>query len=202
MSVPLPRLNRRCAHPRGSRAALALLAFALIFPLTARTATFSRLLTEQSAITFTYQQMGVKMDGKFGQFTARMEFDPAKPAAAKAEVDVAVSSIDTGYAEGNSEVVGKTWFNAKAFPVARFVLSSLRAQGGNRYQIAGKLTIKGATRDLVFPATFTAQGGSAVFDGAFILHRADFAIGEGEWASFDTVANDIQVRLHLVAASH
>jgi polyisoprenoid-binding protein YceI len=72
--------------------------------------------------------------------------------------------------------------------------------GGNRYSVAGKLTIKGRTRDVVVPATFTAQGATGVFAGSFTLRRGDFAIGEGAWSAFDVVANDVQVRFNIVAA--
>jgi polyisoprenoid-binding protein YceI len=73
--------------------------------------------------------------------------------------------------------------------------------GGNRYDVAGKLTIKGKTQDIVVPATFTAQGNSGVFDGTFTLRRGDFSIGEGAWAKFDIVANDIQIKFRITAAS-
>ncbi|MEN9493739.1 MAG: hypothetical protein RJA63_4188, partial [Pseudomonadota bacterium] len=33
---------------------------------------------------------------------------------------------------------------------------------------------------------------------SFSFKRSDFAIGEGPWAAFDAVANDIQVKFHLV----
>ena len=72
--------------------------------------------------------------------------------------------------------------------------------GGNRYSVVGKLTIKGRTRDVVVPATFTTQGATGVFAGSFTLRRGDFAIGEGAWSAFDVVANDVQVRFNIVAA--
>ena len=59
----------------------------------------------------------------------------------------------------------------------------------------------GQTRDVLVPATFTAQGNTGVFDGMFTLRRGDFSIGEGAWAKFDIVANDVQVRVRLHASS-
>jgi len=38
-----------------------------------------------------------------------------------------------------------------------------------------------------------------VFNGGFVIRRAEFSIGEGMWAKFDVVANDIQVNFQLVA---
>jgi len=145
--------------------------------------------------------MGVKVDGKFRKFAAKFNFDPAKPTEASIAIDVDLASVDTGAPEGDQEVAGKPWFNTKAFPTAQFVSTSVKAVGGNRYDVAGKLTIKGKTQDIVVPATFVAQGNSGVFDGTFTIRRGDFAIGEGAWAKFDIVANDIQIKFRITAAS-
>lgn len=177
------------------------IALAAVLPFAAGAAEFNQVQPDKSAITFTYQQMGVKMDGRFRKFAARLNFDPARPAEAKAAIDVDLASVDTGAPEGDEEVAGKAWFNTKAFPTAQFVSGAVKALGGNRYEVAGKLTIKGKTQDIVVPATFTAQGNSGVFDGSFTIRRGDFAIGEGAWAKFDIVANDIQVKFRITAAS-
>ena len=177
------------------------LALAAALPLAAQAAEFNQVQADKSAINFTYQQMGVKLDGRFKKFAARLNIDPAKPTEAKTTIDVDLASVDTGAAEGDEEVAGKQWFNTKSFPTAQFVSGSVKALGGNRYEVAGKLTIKGRTQDIVVPATFTAQGNTGVFDGAFTIRRGDFAIGEGAWAKFDIVANDIVVKFRITAAS-
>jgi len=96
-------------------------------------------------------------------------------------------------------VATRPWFNTPAFPTARFESGSVKAVGENRFEVAGHLTIKGQTREVLVPATFTAQGNAGVFSGSFTLRRGDFAIGEGPWSAFDIVANDVQVEFHLTA---
>jgi polyisoprenoid-binding protein YceI len=177
------------------------LALATALPFTAQAAEFNQVQTDKSTITFGYQQMGVKMDGRFKKFAARLNFDPAKPTAASASFDVDLASVDTGAPEADEEVAGKPWFNTKAFPTAQFVSGAVKALGGNRYEVAGKLTIKGKTQDVVVPANFTAQGNSGVFDGSFTIRRGDFSIGEGAWAKFDIVANDVLIKFRITAAS-
>jgi len=177
------------------------LALAAALPLAAQAAEFNQVQADKSAINFVYQQMGVKLDGKFRKFAARLNFDPAKPTEAKATIDVDLASVDTGAQEGDDEVAGKPWFNTKAFPTAQFVSGPVKALGGNRYEVAGKLTIKGKTQDVIVPATFTAQGSTGVFDGSFTIRRADFSIGEGAWAKFDIVANDVQIKFRITAIS-
>ncbi|MBS1138709.1 MAG: YceI [Proteobacteria bacterium] len=176
------------------------LAFASLIPA-AHAVEYTQVQPEKSAVTFVYKQMGVAVDGKFKKFSSQLNFDPAKPAAAKATFDVELASVDTGAPEGDQEVAGKPWFNTKAFPTARFVSGSVKALGGNKYEVAGKLTIKGQTQDVIVPATFTAQGNTAVFDGGFTIRRADFTIGEGAWAKFDIVANDVQIKFRITAST-
>jgi polyisoprenoid-binding protein YceI len=43
------------------------------------------------------------------------------------------------------------------------------------------------------------QGKVAVFEGSFTIRRGDFSIGEGAWAKFDIVANDIVVKFRFTA---
>jgi len=179
-------------------AALALTS-ALALPTIGHAVEFNAVQADKSAITFAYKQMGVGMEGRFKKFSAQLAFDPAKPTAAKAALDVDLASIDTGSAEANDEVAGKQWFNTKVYPTAHFASSSVKALGGNRYEVAGQLTIKGRNQVVTAPTTVTVQGNGATFDGTFTLKRADFAIGEGPWADFGTVANEIQIKFHVLA---
>ena len=162
---------------------------------------YNQIQPAKSSVTFQYKQMGVSMDGKFKKFTAQLNFDPEQSAKAKASMDIDLSGIDTGSVEADGEVTGKAWFNTKAFPVARFVAGNVKALGGNRYEIPGKLTIKGQTLDIIVPASFTPQGKTGVFDGSINIRRGDFNIGEGAWSKFDIVANDIVVKFRITATS-
>lgn len=174
---------------------------AAVFALPAQAVEFNAVQADKTQIAFTYKQMNVPIDGKFKKSAASIAFDPAKPQAAKASLEIDLASIDAGSQEANDEVASKLWFNTKAFPKATFVSSSVKALGNNRFEVAGKLSIKGKTLDATAPFTFKQEGTNGVFDGAFVLKRADYAIGEGMWADFGTVANEIQIKFHVVAAA-
>lgn len=177
-----------------------LLALALPLMPLAHAASFA-LQPDKSALTFVYKQMGVPVDGRFKKFSAAIDFDPAKPAAAKASIDVDLASIDTGLAEADEEVTGKNWFDVKNTPRAKFVSTAVKALGGNRYEASGKMTIHGHTQDVTAPFTFVAQGNAGTFEGSFVLKRADYGIGRGEWADFGTVANEIQIKFRFLATA-
>ena len=160
----------------------------------ANAATFQAVAPEKSSVTYSYKQMGVGMDGKFKKFTAQVNLDTAKPAQAKGRIDIDLASVDTGSSEADDEVVGKSWFNVAAYPKASFVLKSLKATGTNQYEATGQLTIKGQSRELQAPLKLSPQG---ALTGSFVLKRADYAIGEGMWAKFDVLANEITVNFNL-----
>lgn len=156
---------------------------------------------DKSKLSFTFKQMGVGVDGNFRKFTPKISFDPAKPEKASTTLEIDLASIDAGSSEANDEVKNPVWFNTKAFPTARFVSSAVRSLGAGKYEVTGTLTIKGRSKPATAPFTFKQEGAAGVFDGAFVIKRADFAIGEGEWADFGTVANEIQIRFHVLATA-
>ncbi|MFA6971732.1 MAG: YceI family protein [Gallionella sp.] len=159
---------------------------------------YNQVQINQSALTFGYRQMGVAMDGKFNKFSAQISFDPAKLANAQARIDVNLASIDTGSTDADEEVAGRLWFNTRTYPLASFVSSGIKYMGGNHYQASGKISIKGRTLDITAPVTVQIDGNKGLFDGSFNIKRLAYEIGTGEWADLGTVADDIQIKFHLV----
>lgn len=179
----------------------ALLAAALLVMPAAQAVEFNQLQPAKSMVGFVYKQMNVPVEGGFKRFRGELRFDPARPQAAKAAIEIELASIDTGFAEGNEEVQGRLWFDTKNHPVARFVSTSVKPLGGNRYEVVGRMSIKGRTLEVKTPVTFHQAGNSGVFEGAFMLKRADYGIGEGMWADFGTVANEVEIRFRMAAAA-
>ena len=175
-----------------------LLASLALLSLSAQAIEYKQLDTASSRLQFVFKQMNVPVEGQFKRFAGQVAFDPAKPAAARAELSIEVAGIDAGSPEANDEVGSKLWFDSKSHPTVRFVATSIKPAGKDRFDVAGRMIIKGRTQDVSAPATFRTAGNRAVFDGSFVLKRADFGIGEGIWADFGTVANDVQIKFHLV----
>jgi polyisoprenoid-binding protein YceI len=163
---------------------------------------YRTVLPQQSTIHFEFRQMGVPVKGGFRRFAAEMAFDPAKPEAARAQIEIDLASIDAGSPEADDESAGKLWFNRSAYPKATFVSSQIRALGDNRYEMRGTLTLKGRSREMTVPVTYMPGKNAATFDGSFVLRRLDFGIGEGMWADVTTVANEVQVRFKIAATGN
>ncbi len=155
------------------------------------------LVPAQSEIAFTSKQMGVPVDGKFKKFDAQMAFDPKKPDTAKIAFTVDLASVTFGATETEAEVAKPDWFNTKAFPQATFQSTSVKAAGPGKFEVAGKLAIKGASQNVVVPVTVTQAGGATTASGAFAIKRLDFKIGDGDWKDTSMVANEVQVKFKL-----
>jgi polyisoprenoid-binding protein YceI len=156
----------------------------------------------RSQITVSSRQMNVPVQAKFTKFSAQLAFDPATPEAIKAQVEVDAASFDVGNEDVNIEARDKDWLDAKKFPKAIFVSSSVRSLGGGRYEARGPLTIKGRTHDITVPYTVkTDAAGNSVIEGAFNIRRLQYSIGEGVWKHTDVVADNVQIRFSLHASS-
>lgn len=181
-------------------ALIALTLFAALGAPGAQAVEYRTPLPKQSTVSFEFRQMGVPVKGGFKRFMVQMAFDPARPEAGNARIDVDLASIDAGSAEADEESAGRLWFNRSAYPTATFVSSAIRVLGSNRFELRGTLTLKGKRLEMVVPVNYTPGKNTAAFDGSFILKRLDFGVGEGMWADVDTVANEIQVRFRIVAS--
>jgi len=156
-----------------------------------------KLVPAQSEISFVSKQMGVPVEGRFKKFDAQIAFDPAKPQTGKIAFTVDIASATLGAPEPDSELPKAEWFNTAKFPQATFQSSTIKALGGGKFEVAGKLAIKGASQDAVIPVTLTANGATTVAAGSFTLKRLAYKIGEKEWADTSMVADDVQVKFKL-----
>ena len=176
-----------------------LMAAVMLAVLTPCCAFADTIVPGKSEIAFTMKQMGVNFDGRFKNFKADIVFKPNALDQSKAAIDVDLASLDLASTDSEAEARGPQWFNTAKFPVARFTSTSMKSLGGDRYEIAGKLALKGITRDCVVPITVkTDATGNRTAEGAFVLKRLEYKIGEGEWADPATVADDIRVRVRMV----
>ena len=160
-----------------------------------------KLVPAQSEVQFTARQMGVPLEGHFKKFDAQVSFDPAKLATSKIVFTVDTGSATMGSRETDAELPKATWFNVPQFPQATFQSSAIKALGAGKFEVTGKLSIKGMARDVVVPVTLVQNGATTLATGALPLKRLAFKIGENEWADTSMVADDVQVKFKLALTS-
>lgn len=178
------------------------LALATLFASTLAGAAVLKTDPAKSSVAAVFKQMNVPVEATFKSFTARIDYDAAKPEASKATVDIQTASLDLGDAEYNREVAKKEWFNTAQFPKASFVSTAIKPAGPGKLTVAGKLTIKGKTADVSFPLTVKAEAGKHLFEGQLPIRRLAFNIGEGEWKDTSMVADEVVIKFRVSAGNN
>lgn len=171
-----------------------MLAAAALLPLAAQAQ--QALVPAQSEVSFVSRQMGVPVEGKFRRFSAQVAFDPAKLATSSIAFSVDTGSADISR-EANAELVKPLWFNVTAFPKATFQSSAIKRIDATKFEVSGKLSIKGVSSDVVMPVTVAQSGATTTASGAFPIKRLSFRIGEKEWADTSMVADEVQVKFKI-----
>jgi len=181
VSFPLSRLVLGAALLAAAQAALAQ----------------QQLVPAQSEVQFTARQMGVPLEGHFKKFSAQVAFDPAKLSTSKIAFTVDTGSATLGSRETDAELPKPVWFNVPKFPQAQFESTSIKALGGGKFEVAGKLTIKGTAQNVTVPVALAQSGATTTATGTLPLKRLAFKIGENEWADTSMVADEVTVKFKL-----
>lgn len=151
----------------------------------------------KSRVGFTYQQMGSSVEGEFKRYTANVQFDPAHPEAGHVVFRIYPAGTDAGNADANNELLLPTFFDVRRFPEAMFESTRIQALANGRYDVTGKLTLKGVTRPMSTTAQVKANGSALQLMGEFHLKRLDFGIGSGIWSDDSVLGNDVRVSYSL-----
>ena len=153
----------------------------------------------KSQLKFTGTQAGAPFSGKFARWEAQISFDPANAAAGHALVIIETASAATGDVQKDEALPQADWFNAKAFPQARFEAKSFKPLGNDRYEAAGSLSIKGVTKDVTLPFTLQISGDKAHMVGHLDIERTDYHVGEGSWSATTFVGGTVGIDIDLIA---
>ncbi len=144
-------------------------------------------------------------------------FDATKPGAVSGHIVLDTASLTVGNSLMGEHLRSADWLDVAQHPTITFEAVSaanVRPQGTNVVaDVTGKLTVKGITREVTVPVTFThladklgARLGNAELKGdllvlraAFTINRSDFGIMAGQMT--DKVAESIALTLSIAGAA-
>ena len=152
-----------------------------------------------SRIQFQSSQAGSPFTGAFGRWNADIRFDPKNLAGSSVTVHVDMANAHTGASDKDQALPGADWFATARYAEATFAAKSFKDLGGGRYQAAGTLTMRGVTRPLALVFKLAITGDQARMHGQTTIDRHVFGVGQGQFASADTVPFGVQVVVDLVA---
>jgi len=143
-----------------------------------------------ASLTFRVNHLGFShYTARFGQFDAKLQFDPAKPTASQVTVTIDPKSLElenppAGFLD---QLLGSQWLDAQKYPQMMFRSTRVEVTSPNHFRITGDMTLHGVTRPMTLEATF--NGGYAGhpmdpharigFSAHGSLNRAEFGIAYG-----------------------
>lgn len=183
--------------PRLPKLPLAILLLSLV-PFSAQAANWT-VDKEKSVIGFSGENSGEKFSGKFEEWDAVINFDPAKPETSSVKVTIKTASAKTGTATYDSTLPKGEWFNIEKMPEAVFESSSIKSLGDNKYESDGTLTIKGISQKIKLPFALTIKDKHALMTSETTLDRLLYDIGKSSDPKGEWVSKDIAVSIRVEA---
>jgi polyisoprenoid-binding protein YceI len=164
-----------------------------------------------SAVEFSVKHLMIStVKGRFGDLSGTIVVDAANPARSTARAEIATASIDTRAGQRDAHLRSADFFDVERFPAITF--ASRRVEGafakeGDRFTLAGDLTIRDVTREIALDVTFEGTGRDpwggerASFSATAKLDRRDFGLtwNQALEAGGVLVGNDIRIHLDLQA---
>lgn len=160
-----------------------------------------------SLIGFAVEHLEINLvEGRFKDFAGTISYNDKDVTKSTVEFSAKIASIDTEIAPRDEHLRSADFFDAAKFPEMTFKSTAIKSRGKNAYTLAGDLTIKGVTRSVELPFTFTGAvkdpwGGTRFgIEAGTAINRRDFGINYGNaFAGGLDVGNEVVIKLRLEA---
>lgn len=153
-----------------------------------------QLVPDSSTVRFIGTQEGSAFRGRFSNFSADIDFDPANPSAGRIVGVVKMDSAQTGDAERDATLLEKDWFNPQDFMESRFESERIERLDDGTFAAHGQLTLIGVSKPVTLAFKFDVSEPEAHFVGSFDIKRLDFGLG---WTATNWIADDVTVQIEL-----
>lgn len=155
-----------------------------------------------SSIAFAGAHAGRPFEGRLGQWSVTIDFDPANPGASSVQATFDIASAATGEAMFDGTLPQADWFDTANHPQARFATTAIAANADGTWAVTGDLTIRGTTKTITFPLSLSDPAASPVTASAIIeIDRLAFGLGQQSDPKAEWVSQTITVTLALTATA-
>lgn len=164
-------------------ATAALLSTLAVSPVLAEPVAYA-LDKSHSNLAFSYNHLGYSTtSGRFADWDAKLLIDEENPANSKVEVEIAIASLDTFWAERDTHFKSADFFDAAKNPTATFVSTKVEKVGEKQLAVSGDLTIKGITKPAVLDVVVNSIGEHPMakvpavgLNASTVIKRSDFGM--------------------------
>lgn len=183
---------------------IALAITAALSPLPAIADTYTVDATH-SEVSFRIRHFVSQTPGKFKDYDATFELDPANLESSRVEFVVQAASIDTDNDDRDTHLRSEDFFWVDKHATLSFRSTKIRKTGGDKFEVTGVMSIRGVEKTITVPVEFLGfikdpwGGERAGFESTFTINRKDYGI---EWnkaldAGGVILGEDVRVTLNL-----
>ena len=140
----------------------------------------------------------------FARPTGTIVYNADDPSASSVNVTIPMSGITSFTPDFDKHLSSADFFDVAKFPDATFSSTAVTAQGGNRFQVTGDLTIKGVTKPVTLDVTLNGAGENPMskkqsigFDATANVKRSDWGLDMAAPAVSDAVQLRITTEAQL-----
>jgi polyisoprenoid-binding protein YceI len=153
-----------------------------------------RVIDNLSSVKVSIKNAGMEIDGKLTGLEGDILFNPSDLKGASFSVSINANTINTGIDVRDENLRGDEYLDTKKFPRISFVSKQITALNKpNTYSMKGILTIKGISKEIVFPFTAVPKNDGLIFAGDLRVNRIDFKIGVGSLVLSDNMLISLSV---------
>jgi len=153
-----------------------------------------------ASINFKIQHLGYSwLVGRFDKFSGNFSYDKSNISAAKVEVNIDTSSVNSNHGERDKHLRSDDFLDVSAFATAKFISKKVTDKGDGKLAIAGTLTLHGVSKDIVIDAQTVGEGkdpwgGYRVgFSGTTNIALTDYAIK----MNLGPASNNVELNLYI-----
>jgi polyisoprenoid-binding protein YceI len=136
-----------------------------------------------SEVEFSVKHMMIsRTNGDFKQYEGAIEYDGKEISSLKFDITIEVASIDTKIEKRDDHLRSADFFEAEKFPTIKFVSTAIKNINGKKFDVVGKLTVKGITKEVTIPMQFngaaTSPWGQSLIglEGEFKIDRTEYGL--------------------------
>lgn len=152
-------------------------------PTTPAAATVWTVDAAHSHVAFSVRHLMIStVRGRFAEVSGRIAIDDGEPAKSEVEVTINAASIDTREAQRDAHLRSADFFDAEQFPTLTFRSTRVSGATDGDFTVAGDLTIRGTTREVVLDVTSEGRGKDpwggerAGFSATTKIKRSEFGL--------------------------
>jgi polyisoprenoid-binding protein YceI len=150
---------------------------------------------QKSSVKFSVKA-SVALEGTFEKWDATLTFPSTDVTTGVFDIKIDAASVNTGSGMKNDKLKSKDFFNVKDDPYITFHADKVVQTGPNTFEIPGKFTIRGVSKDETLMFTASGKGtGAGEVKGTMAFDRKQYGMNSG--IPFIKIADRVEVAVDL-----